>query len=205
MWRKFRVEVMTSERLVFGKIHSVFSNVTLDGDVDANHRRLSSGEEVNQILREELGSANINWTPKKAERLIYTKRRSNVSSHQDEPPCKAVMFDVVASGCGTVGGRELPGGNATSTSESVLRSFVTSGVFSTLEGFAGRQADGRVVGARIDEGGFHSASGRVIRARSHTEGEYEILPRSSGEKFAGRFFRTESTHPSRFQSSDYVF
>ena len=61
-------------------------------------------------------------------------------SKQDEPLCKAVMFDV-ATGSGTVGGVELSRGNATNASEVVSESFVTSGGFSTLEGIAQRQAD----------------------------------------------------------------
>ena len=73
-------------------------------------------------------------------------------SEQGELPCKAVMFDV-ASGCGTVGGAELSGGNATKASESVPESFVTSGGISTLEGIARRQFDETAVGARIDEEG----------------------------------------------------
>ena len=79
-------------------------------------------------------------------------KRSSVLSEQDEPFCKAVMFHV-ASGSGSVGGVELSRGNATNTSEGVAESFVTSGGFSTLEGFAKRQTDGRFVGARMDDEG----------------------------------------------------
>ena len=78
--------------------------------------------------------------------------RSSVLSKQEELPCKTVIFDVT-SGCGTVGDGDLPRGNATNASESVSESFVTSGVFSTLEGIARQQADERVVGGRIDEEG----------------------------------------------------
>ena len=70
---------------------------------------------------------------------------------QDEPPCKAVMFDV-ASGSGTVGGGEVPRGNVTNAKEHMPASFVTSGGFSTLEGIAGRQTNQRGVGDRIDGG-----------------------------------------------------
>ena len=60
------------------------------------------------------------------------------------------MFDL-ASASGTVEGRELPRENATTVSEVVPESFVTSGGFSTLEGIARCRADERVVDARIDE------------------------------------------------------
>ena len=112
----------------------------------------SPGEEINQILRKDLGSANITSTPKRAVWPIYTKRRSSVLGEQDEPLCKALMFDV-ASGSGTVVGVELSRGNATNTSEGVPESFVTSGGFSTLEGIGQRQADVRFVGACMDSEG----------------------------------------------------
>ena len=115
-------------------------NVTIGGDFEADERRLSTGEEINQILREELGSANINSNPKRAAWPIYSKRRSSMLSKQDETLCKAVMFDV-ATGSGTVGGVELSRGNATNASEGVPESFVTSGGFSTLEGFSQRQVN----------------------------------------------------------------
>ena len=59
--------------------------MTFGGEVGANDRRFSPGEEINQILREELDSANITSTPKRAASPIYTKRRSSVLSKQDEP------------------------------------------------------------------------------------------------------------------------
>ena len=62
------------------KRQSVCPIVMMAGDVDADERRFSPGEGINQILREELGSANITSTPKRAEWPIYTKRRSSVLS-----------------------------------------------------------------------------------------------------------------------------
>ena len=117
-------------------------------DVDEDDRSLSLGEEINQTLREELGSENTTSSPKTVSWPIYTKKRSGELSEQDEPPYKAVIFDV-ASRRGTVGGGELSRGNATNASEGVPQSFVTSGGFSTLEGIA----DERVVGARKDDEG----------------------------------------------------
>ena len=45
---------------------SVCPNVTIGGDVQVDDRSLSPGVEINQVLREELVSANITSTPKKA-------------------------------------------------------------------------------------------------------------------------------------------
>ena len=122
------------------KTQSVCLNVTIGGNVDADDRKFSLGEENIQILWEELGTANITSAPKRAAWPIYTKRRSSVLSRRDNPLCKAVMFDV-ASWSGTTGGVELLRGKATNTSEGLPESFMTSGGFSTLEGIAQRQAD----------------------------------------------------------------
>ena len=135
-----------------GNRQSVCPNVTPGGDVGTGARKFSAGEETNRIFREELCSANITSTPKRASWPIYTKRRSSVLSEQEEPLSKTVMFDV-ASGCGTVGGVEMSRENATNTSEDVPENFVTTGRFSTLDCFAQRQAAGRFVGAQMgDEG-----------------------------------------------------
>ena len=138
----------------FGKIDgskrpSVCPNVTPGGDVGGDDERFSPGVEINQSLREELGSANITSTPKRTAWPIYTKRCSSVSRELDEPVCKAVMFDV-ASGSGTAGVGEILGGNVINPSEGVADTSVTSGGFLTLEGIAQRQADERLVGACID-------------------------------------------------------
>ena len=127
------------------KRQSVCPNLTPAGDVGRGDRRFSPGEESNRILQEELRTANITPTPKRAVWPIYTKRRSSAMTVQEEPFCKAVMFDV-ATESGTVG---LSKGNATNTSEGVPESFLISGGFSTLEGIAQRQADGRFAGNRM--------------------------------------------------------
>ena len=83
-------------------------------------RRVREGfppsEEISRSMRKELGGLNITSTPITAAWLIYTKRRSSVLLEQDEPLCKAVMFDVV-SGSGTVGGGDLPRVNVTNACE----------------------------------------------------------------------------------------
>ena len=122
------------------KRQSVGLNVKIGGDVDVDDRRFSPDVEINRILREELGSATVTSTPKRAAWPMYTKRSSSVLSEQEGPLCKAVMFDV-ASRSGTFGGAGLSKGNDTNTSEGLSESFVTSGGFSALEGFAQRQAD----------------------------------------------------------------
>ena len=131
---------------------SVCLDVTIGGDVDIDDRRFSPDLEVDRILREDLGCANVTSTPKRAVWPIYSKRRSSVLDEQEEPLCKAVMFDV-ASGSGRAGGVGLSKGNATNISECVPDSFVRSGGFSTLEGIARRQADESFLSTRMgDEG-----------------------------------------------------
>ena len=49
-----------------GKVQSVCPNVRFGWDVDADNIRFSPGEDVNQIFREKLVSANITSSPKKA-------------------------------------------------------------------------------------------------------------------------------------------
>ena len=133
-----------------GNRQSVCPNVFPGGDIGTDVGRCSPGKETDQILREELGRANITSTPKGIAWPIYNKRRSSVLKEPDEPVCKAVVFDVPS---GTVGGVELSRGNVTDPSEGVPESFVTSGGFSTLEGIARRQADERSVGTRIGDDG----------------------------------------------------
>ena len=92
------------------------------------------------MLRENLVSATVTSTPKRAVWPIYSKRRSSVLRESDELTCKSVVFDV-ASGSGAVGGVGLSKEGISALSEGVSESVVTSGGFSTLEGIAQRQAD----------------------------------------------------------------
>ena len=136
-----------------GKSQPVCPDVTTGENVDVDDRRFSPDVEVDQMLREELGSATVTSTPKKAVWPIYSKRRSSVLREPDERACKAVVFDV-ASGNGTVGGVGLSKEGISAPSEGVSESIVASGGFSTLEGIARRQADEKFVAPRRmgDEG-----------------------------------------------------
>ena len=126
--------------------------VTIEGDVDVGDRRFSPGREINRMLREDLGSATVTSTPKRAVWPIYSKRRSNVLRESDEPTCKAVGFDV-ASGSGAVGGVGLSKEGISALSEGVSESVMTSGGFSTLEGIVRRQTDEGFGGTRMGGGG----------------------------------------------------
>ena len=132
-----------------GEKQSVGQNEPVGGNDD--DRRLSPNEETNRILREDLCNANMTSTPKRAAWPIYTKKRSSVLGRQEEPRCKAVMFDV-ASGSGTAGAVESRE-NETVTSEGVLESLVTSGGFSVLEGIARHQADEGIAGVGVGKEG----------------------------------------------------
>ena len=123
-----------------GKSQSLCPDMTIGGDVGVDDRRFSPDAEINRILREELCSATVTSTPKRAAWPNYSKRWSSVLTEPDEPVCKAVVFDA-ASVSGEVGDVRLSKRNVTDTSEGVPESFVTSGGFSTLEGIARRQTD----------------------------------------------------------------
>ena len=69
------------------KSQSVCPNSTIDGDIDVEDRRFSPSVEINQISREELGSANVTSTPKRDAWHICTKRRSSGLRELDEPVC----------------------------------------------------------------------------------------------------------------------
>ena len=104
------------------------------------------------MLREELGSAIVTSTRKRAVWPFYSKGRSSVLRESDERTCKAVVFDV-AIGNGTVGGVGLSKEGICAPSEGVSESFVTTGGFSTLGDIARRQVDEKFVGTRMgDEG-----------------------------------------------------
>ena len=67
------------------KKQSVCPNVAKGGDVEVDDTRFSPGMEINEILRDELGSVNVTSTPKRAAWPIYSKRRSSVLKKPDQP------------------------------------------------------------------------------------------------------------------------
>ena len=152
-------ECMNVEEILCGSVgvredgsgirQSVYPNVTGDEGIVPGERRLSPDNEVNRVLSEELGSAAICSTPKRAVWPIYTKRRSIVLGDQGEPLCKVVMLDVVGGTVGAVESRR----NVTMKSGGVPERVVTSGGFSVLESIARCQADERIVDTGMDEEG----------------------------------------------------
>ena len=56
------------------KRQSVRPNLTIGGDVDVDDRKFSPDAEINRILREELGSANVTSYPKSAAWPINSKK-----------------------------------------------------------------------------------------------------------------------------------
>ena len=101
-----------------------------------------------------------------------------VLKEQEEPLWKAVMFDV-ASGSRTIGGGGLPTGNVTDPSEGVAGNFVTGGGFSTLEGNAQREANGRFAGTLMGDEGEGIVRippvDEMFFRRDYNEGKDEIL------------------------------
>ena len=52
-------------------------------------------DEVDTILREELGGSRVSLTPVKGLWPIYSKKRSSVLGGHEAPPCKAIRFEVL--------------------------------------------------------------------------------------------------------------
>ena len=101
-----------------GERQSVCPDVTIGGDIGVESRRFSPDVEIDQILREELGSATVTSIPKRAVWPFYSKRRSSLLKEPDKPVCKAVVFDM-ASGSETVGGAGLSKEDVSAPSEGV--------------------------------------------------------------------------------------
>ena len=116
-----------------GDVKSTCSVVAHSSDVAGNVGGVTPREDVNQILREELGNANITSNPV----------RSGVSNDQDLPLCISVMFDV-GGRSRVFGGKELSWGEVTDASEGLPESLITSGGFLASKDFALQQADARL-------------------------------------------------------------
>ena len=193
-----------------GEKQSVGQSMPVVGNYD--DRRFSRDEETNRILQEDLCNVNITSTPKSAAWPIYTKRRSSVLGKQEEPLCKAVMFDV-ASGSGT-GGAVEPRRNETVTSEGVLESLLTSGGFSVLEKIARREADEGIAGVGVGKEGesmvrvppVDEVLGRDFSAKVRTK----FYPSQSAKSLLKDCFELnpptylDSSHPTTSFSADQM-
>ena len=158
-----------------GRTTSVCPGLTISANVDGSSCEVSFHErdEVDKILREELGGSRVTSTLKGLS-PIYSMRRSSVLGEHGAPPCKSIKFGV-SDTTGAVESENLSRSCITEVSGGVEGSDFTSGGFSTLEAVAKKRADER------DRGLYELSSGdgmvRVPRVESIVEQE-----RVGGEK-----------------------
>ena len=137
-----------------GRITSVCPGLTSNANVkEGSCEVFSRGrDEMDRILREELGGSRVTSTPVKGLWPIYSKSRSSVLGEHGAPPCKSIRFGVTDA-IGSIEGRNLSRSGITEASGGMEGSDFTSGGFSTLETIAKRRADER------DRGLFELSSG----------------------------------------------
>ena len=111
--------------------------LTSGADVEGGHCELFSrgGDELDRILRDELGGSHVTSTPVKGLWPIYSKRWSSVLGGHEASPCKSIRFGVVDI-IGSVEGGNLSRSGVTEASGGMEGSNFTSGGFSTLEAIA---------------------------------------------------------------------
>ena len=155
-----------------GRTTSACPGLTSSANVEGNSCEVFSRErdEVDRILREELGGSRVTSTPVKGLWPIYSKKRSSVLGENGAPPCKSIRFGVTDT-IGSIEGGNLSQSGIIEASGGVEGSDLTSGGFSTLEAIAKKRADER------DGGVFELSSGdgmvRVPRAESVKKRELE--------------------------------
>ena len=123
-------------------------------------------DELDRILRDELGGSHVISTPVKGLWPIYSKKRGSVLGGHEVRPCKFLRFEA-ADTIESVRRGNISRSGMTEASGGVEGSDFTSGGFSTLEAIAKKRADQR------DGGLFELASGdgmvRVPQVESSVE------------------------------------
>ena len=147
-----------------GRTASVCPELTSSADVEGSRCEVFSRgrDELDRILREELGGSRVTSTPVKGLWPIYSKRRSSVLGGHEAPPCKSIRFGV-ADTIESVEGGNLSRSCITEASGWVEGSDFTSGGLSTLEAIAKKRADER------DGGLFELSSGDGMVRVPHVE------------------------------------
>ena len=133
---------------------SVCPGLTSSAIVDKSSCEVSfrKRDQVDRILREELGGSRVTSTPVKGLWPIYSKRRSDVLRGHGAPPCKSIRFGVAVT-IESVEGGNFSRSGITEASGGLEGSDFSSGGFSTLEAIAKKRADER------DGGLFEMSSG----------------------------------------------
>ena len=113
-----------------GRATSVCAGLTSSADVEESRCEVFSRgrDELDRILRDELGGSRVSSTPIKGLWPPYSKRRSSVSGGHEAPPCKSIRFGV-ADTIEYVEGGNISRSGMTEPSGGVEGSDFTSGAF----------------------------------------------------------------------------
>ena len=198
-----------------GRTTSVCPGLTSNANVEEGSCEVFSRgrDEMDRILREELGGSRVTSTPVKGLWPIYSKRRSSVLGEHGAPPCKSIRFGVTDA-IGSIEGGNLSRSGITEASGGMEGSDFTIGGFSTLEAIAKRRADER------DRGLFKLSSGdgmvRVPQVESIVEEERvggersRYYPSQSAKSMLKDFFELnlpthlDPSHPTTSFSADQM-
>ena len=127
-----------------GRTTSVFPGLTSSANVEGSSCEVSFHErdEVDRILREEMGGSRVTSFLVKGLWPTYSKRWISVLGENGVPPCKTIKFGVPGA-IESVEGGNLSRSGRTGVSGGVEGEEFTSGGFSTLEATAKKRADER--------------------------------------------------------------
>ena len=125
-----------------GRTTSVCLGLTSGSNVEGSSCEVFSHErdEVDRILRKELGSSRVTSTPVKGLWPIHSRSRSSVLGGHGAPPCKSIRFGVPDT-IESVEGGNLSRSGITEGSGGEKGSDFTTGGFSTLEAIAKKRPD----------------------------------------------------------------
>ena len=198
-----------------GKTTSVCPGLTSSANVEGSSCEVFSHErdEVDRILREELGGSRVIPTPVKGLWPIDSKRRSSVLGGHEPSPCKSIRFGVPGL-IESVEGGNLSRSGITDAKRGVEGSGFSSGGFSTLDAIAKKRADER-------DGGLFELSSvdgmvRVPQVESIVEqGRFgreksRYYPSQSGKSLLKDFFELnppthlDPSHPTTSCSADQM-
>ena len=127
-----------------GRTTSVCPGLTSSANVQGSSCEMFPHErdEVDRLLREEMGGSLVTSTPVKGLWPIYSKRQSSVFGGHEARPCKSLRFGVAGT-IESVEGGNLSRSGMTEGSGGIEGSDFTSGGFSTLDATAKKRADER--------------------------------------------------------------
>ena len=125
-----------------GRVASVCPGLTIGADVERSRCEVVSrgDNELDRILRDELGGSHVTSTLVKGLWPIYSKRRSSVLGEHGVPVCKSTRFGATET-MESIEGGNLSRSGVTEASGGMGGSEFTSGGFSTLEVIAKIRAD----------------------------------------------------------------